>query len=330
LEIYSVDEAFLDLDAWSNDSLVERGRNLVRHIRRSTGIPTSLGIAKTKTLAKVAARFAKKYHGYHSVCYIDDEEKRRKALQLTDIADVWGIGRRLRPKLNNIGIETAAQFADLSEIDVHKIMNIIGERTWRELNGEPCITLEQEEPLRKQICSSRSFGKLITTYDELAQSISLFATIVTRKLREQGLAAVSVSVFIHTNAFRKDLPQYFNSSNRKLLEPSNDTMTVSKVACECLRSIFREGFQYKKAGIMITEVTDERHIQTSLFAQPGDREKRRKLMAVLDDINATSVAHDRVHIASYRAVNEFIKCDNKSPLYTTHFSDIITINCNNG
>jgi DNA polymerase V len=139
-----------------------------------------------------------------------------------------------------------------------------------------------------------------------------------------------VSVFIHTNAFRKDLPQYFNSSNRKLLEPSNDTMTVSKVACECLRSIFREGFQYKKAGIMITEVTDERHIQTSLFAQPGDREKRRKLMAVLDDINATSVAHDRVHIASYRAVNEFIKCDNKSPLYTTHFSDIITINCNNG
>jgi DNA polymerase V len=330
LEIYSVDEAFLNLDVWSRDCLVEHGRDLVRRIRRATGIPTSLGIAPTKTLAKVAARFAKKYPGYHSVCYIDNEEKRRKALQLTEIGDVWGIGRRMRPKLNNIGIETADQFADLTEAEINKITNIVGERTWRELNGEPCITLEQEEPLRKQICSSRSFGKLISSYDELAQSVSLFATIVTRKLREQGLAAVSVSVFIHTNAFRKDLPQYFNSANRSLLEPSNDTMTIAKAANECLRSIYREGFQYKKAGIMITEVTDENHIQTSLFSEPGDRERRRRLMTVLDNINATSIAHDRVHIASYRAVNEFIKCDNRSPLYTTHLSDIITINCNNG
>jgi DNA polymerase V len=330
MEIYSVDEAFLNLDVWSQDSLVEHGRDLVRRIRRATGIPTSLGIASTKTLAKVSARFAKKYPGYHGVCFIDNDDKRRKALQLTEISDVWGIGRRLRPKLNNIGIETAAQFADLSESDISKIMNVVGERTWRELNGEPCISLEQEESQSKQICSSRSFGKLISSYDELAQSISLFATIATRKLREQGLVAASVSVFIHTNAFRKDLPQYFNSSNCKLLEPSNDTITIAKAAEQCLRSIFREGYQYKKAGVMITDVTDERYIQTSLFAQPGDRERRRRLMTVLDNINSTSIAHDQVHVASYKTVNELTKCGNRSPLYTTHLSDIITVNCDNG
>jgi DNA polymerase V len=160
--------------------------------------------------------------------------------------------------------------------------------------------------------------------------VASFATIASRKLREQNLAAVSVSVFIHTNAFRQDLEQYFNSAHRQLPEPSIDTMTITATAIDCLKAVYRKGYLYKKVGIMITEVVDADHIQTSLFTEPHDRERRKRLMNVLDNINSTSIAHDKVHIASYDSVRDYIKCDNKSPLYTTHLTDIITVNCNNG
>ena len=330
IEVYSVDEAFLDLTGHSTENVVDMGRGLVRNIRRATGIPTSLGIAPTKTLAKVASHFAKKFPGYRSVCLIDSEEKRIKALELTKIGDIWGIGRRLLPKLNMVGIETALQFANLKEAEVKRLMNVNGVRTWAELNGRACIALEQEEAPRKQVCCSRSFNRCLENIDELIQAVSSFATIASRKLREQNLAAVSLSVFIHTNAFRKDLEQYFNSAHRQLLEPTGDTMTITATAIDCLKSIYRKGYLYKKVGIMITEVVDDRFIQTSLFTEPQDRERRKRLMTVLDNINSTSIAHDKVHIASYDSVRDYIKRDNKSPLYTTHLSDIITVNCNNG
>jgi DNA polymerase V len=330
IEVYSVDEAFLDLSGHTTDSVVDMGRELVRNIRRSTGIPTSLGIAPTKTLAKIASHFAKKYPGYRSVCLIDNVDKRIKALELTPIGDVWGIGRRLLPKLNMVGIDTALQFAQLKESDVKRIMNVNGLRTWAELNGQSCIAIEQEEAPRKQVCCSRSFNRCLETIDELTQAVASFATIASRKLREQNLAAVSVSVFIHTNAFRKDLEQYFNSAHRQLPEPSVDTMTITATAIDCLKAVYRKGYLYKKVGIMITEVVDADHIQTSLFTEPHDRERRKRLMNVLDNINSTSIAHDKVHIASYDSVRDYIKCDNKSPLYSTHLTDIITVNCNNG
>lgn len=329
MEIYSVDEAFLDLDFCLADEVVDFGRSLVARVRRHTGIPTSLGIAPTKTLAKVAARFAKKYPAYHAVCMIDNDEKRRKALSLTEIEDVWGIGRRLSRRLRDVGIQTALDLADRPKEDVERLFNIVGQRTWRELNGEPCITIELSTPAKKQMCCSRSFAEDIYDFDRLSQAIAAFAGILGRKLREQGSAAVSLSVFVHTNSFRTDLPQYYNSSHRALDEPTNDTMLITDAAVECLRAVYRKEYGIKKAGIYICEICPEASMQQSLFARDGERERRRRLMEVVDTINSGSLGRDKVHVARYIPVDSCIRRELSSRLYSTKLNDIISVNTPN-
>lgn len=330
VEIYSIDEAFIGMDGWAVDRLQTVGTDIVRRVRRHTGIATSLGIAPTRTLAKIASRFAKKYPGYHGCCVIDTDEKRRKALSLSEVRDVWGIGRRLARRLAESNINTALEFADLPEDTISANFNVTVEKTWRELNGEPCVDLEPEDTAQKQMICSRSFGKSITDFDELAGAVSSFAANVGRKMRERGLCAVSLGVFIHTDAFRQDLPQYYKSSHRTLAEASADTLTLTATATDCLRSIFRKGYGYKKAGIIIDELTDGRHIQQSLFADAADRERRGRLMAALDAINHGTAAHDTVHTASYQPIDKYIRRENPSRLFSTRLSDIITVNCNYG
>ena len=325
IEIYSIDEAFLHFDGWKDDEIESAGREIVRRIRRDTGIPTSLGFASTKTLAKIAARFAKKYPGYRSVCGIRDEVSRRKALALCPIGDVWGIGRRLLKKFNRIGIDTALQFADMSDEYVKRLMNVTGERTWRELNGESCIEMEEVEPARKQMCCSRSFGTMITDFDGLRQAVVIFATALSRKLRENGLAAVSMSVFIHTNAFREDLKQYYNSAHRQLFEATSDTLALSSMATECLKSIYRQGYSYKKAGVMINEIVDAGAVRQSLFVDSASRERRSRLMGVIDQINSASLSHDTVHPAAYSPVESLVRSERRSRLFSMRMSDIITV-----
>lgn len=324
IEIYSVDEAFLHLDIEA-DKAVEFGREIVRRVRRATGIPTSIGIASTKTLAKVAARFAKKYPGYRSCCMINTDDARRKALSLTDISDIWGIGRRMMRRLRPTAISTALQLADLPREQVCSRFNIVFQRTWNELNGVPCIDFEDVEPPRKQMCCSRSFGTLLTDINDLHQAVALFATIVSRKLRERRLAAVSLSVFIHTNAFRDDLAQYFNSASRRLDEATSDTIAIIKTAHECLEAIYRRGYSYKKAGIMITEIVDERAIRRSLFSDKKERDRRRRLMSVIDNLNSKSIAHDTVHPASYLPVEVLSRSEHRSRLYSSRLSDVIIV-----
>lgn len=325
IEIYSIDEAFLHMDGWDVAELPDVGRRIVHKVRRDTGIPTSMGIAPTKTLAKVAARFAKKYAGYRSVCLINTEEARRKALSLLPIGDVWGVGRRLSKRMLQMGIETALDFADMSTDSVKSSFNLPLQRTWRELNGQSCIDMETVEPPQKQMCCSRSFGTMLTEFDDLRQAISLFATIVSRKLRERHLAAVTVSVFIHTNAFRDDMEQYYNSACRRPAEATNDTMAITSTAIECLRAIYRRGYSYKKAGIIINEIVGERAVRRSLFATDEDRERRARLMGVLDDINSNSIAHDTVHIASYQPAESLVKGERRSRLYSSRLKDIIIV-----
>lgn len=324
IEIYSIDEAFLHLDGIATDKLNETGHDIVRRVYRDTGIPTSLGIAPTKTLAKVAAHFAKRYQGYHAVCMINDDTSRRKALELTEIGEVWGIGRRLRRKFESLGIANALQFADMPREKVERMMNVIGIRTWRELNGEPCINHDIDTS-RKQLCCSRSFNTMISDFDSLRKSIVIFASVISRKLREQRLAAVSISVFIHTNAYRDDLEQYFNSSHRKLAEASSDTIAITEAAVNCLESIYRQGYSYKKAGIMVSETIDQSAVRRSLFTDDNDRQRRRRLMQVLDNVNATSVAHDTLHIASYEPIDSLVRGEHRSRMYSTRLSDIITV-----
>ena len=325
IEVYSIDEAFMHIQGWPDDQLQAVGRDIVHKVRRCTGIPTSVGIAPTMTLAKIASRFAKKYPGYHGACVINSDEARRKALELTEVADVWGVGRRLYPKFYNIGVDTALQFAELSRETVERMLNVCGQRTWRELNGQACIALEQSEPAMKQLCCSRSFGTMLTTFDELRQAVALFASILSRKLREQQSAAVSISVFIHTNAFRKDMEQYFNSAHRQLPEATSDTLALTTIATEALRAVYRKGYSYKKAGILVHEVVHQSAVQPSLFADPADRARRSRLMDVLDNINSSSIGHDRVHLAAYLPVDSLVKSERRSPMYTTRFQDIITV-----
>lgn len=314
IHIYSVDECFLDLSGWNDTaSIEEMGRNIVRRVRRNTGIPTSLGIAPTMTLAKVAARFAKKYPGYRSVCIIDSDEKRRKALALTPISAIWGIGRRLSKRLIPCGYDTALKFADMKRADVERTFNITMQHTWRELNGEACAGLDDEnDPHRKQMCSSRSFAKPLTELADLEQTMAAFATTVGRKLREQHSCAVTIGAFIQTNGFRQDLPQYSNSFHIRLDEPAADNMRLARGAIECLRRIFRKGYAYKRAGLLVHEIVDESAAQASLFISDDERQRRRRLMHALDAINRSERTHDAVHIGSYTPLSSFVRHERDS------------------
>ncbi len=297
VEVYSIDEAFLHLPDEPIEAQIDRAREIVRRVRRWTGIPTSLGIAPTRTLAKVAARFAKKYPGYRSVCAIDTDEKRRKALALTEIDDIWGIGRRVGKKLRQYGITTALQFVDLSKEEIERLMTLPGKRTWLELNGTACIPADPNNVSHKQICCSRSFSPSVDKLEDLRSAIASYVTIASRKLRRQKSFALSIGVFIRTNEFRTDLPQYSNSAFRKLEEPANDIMTLTSEAEAALESIYRDGLLYRRAGVLITEIVDADRAQPGLFLSPEDRAKRRRLMSLVDNLNATSVTHDQVRVA---------------------------------
>ncbi len=301
IEVYSIDECFINLNGFPENKLEEIARNAVKIIRRHTGIPTCFGIAQTKTLAKTAVKFAKNYPGYRCVCLIDSEEKRIKALKLTNIGDVWGIGRKLRKRFDTLNINSAYGFANMPLQQVRELFNLPGERIWRELNGTPCVTEETQEPDRKQICTSRSFMAMTDKIENLEEAISSFVTIAARKLREQNGFTQNVTVFIQTNRFRDDLPQYNGCTTVFLDEAANDTMTICQAAIKGLHSIFRNGYKYKRAGVIFSDVVSIENVEHSLFVSNENRTKRRQIMQVLDEINSSNSMHDKVHIATYKA-----------------------------
>lgn len=235
IEVYSIDEAFVNLDGITDYQSL--GRIIVNKVYKDTGIPVSLGIAPTRTLAKMANKFAKKFPAYQRVCCIDTEEKREKALRLFTIGDVWGIGRRQAAKLEKEGVKTAYDFTQLPNSWVRKYMTVVGERTWKELRGIPCIT--ENITLRKQICTSRSFGQMIENIEQMDEAVSTFASTCAKKLREQKGYAVSLLVFIQTNRFREDLSQYWKSVSVNLPVPTDDTLEIVHYALAGLRVSIR-------------------------------------------------------------------------------------------
>lgn len=298
IEIYSIDEAFLDMSYLDGDALEATGRNIVAKVRRDVGIPTSLGIAPTKTLAKIAARFAKKYPAYKGVCIIDNEEKRRKALSLIQIEDVWGIGRRTGKRLRQYNINSALDFADMSLSKVRQLVNITVERTWRELNDESCVDIKNIEPLNNQICATRSYKKSIEDVEQLKTAISDYCEIVALRLRRQGGCAQSVTVFIQTNSFRPELPQHYGSVTIPIEEATDDTLTLTSVAVKAVASLFRIGCAYRRAGVIVNEIVSKEAVQQSLFSVLGNREKRQRLMHTIDTINKNDETRGMVHSAS--------------------------------
>lgn len=331
---YSIDECFVELDGIDVQNLKEWGENLHKKVKQGVGMPISIGIASTKTLAKLASHFAKNYQGYHHCCMIDSNEKRIKALKLFPIEDVWGIGRHYATRLQSMGIHTAYDLATHHESWVKLTFpNINLLRIWRELNGEDCVPNE-ELTKKKSICTSRSFNGMITELDLLKTQVANYAARCAEKLRQQQTVASMVCVFIHTNPFREDLPQYWNFQEQRLIVPSDSTAVIVEAALQVLEKIYRKGFQYKKAGVIVMDIGPNSPIQPDLFDFNAEQfQKMKRLDEVIDHINKVCGSETIVLGAQqYTKANgkadvfaNAIKHDYRSKNPTTRWSDIITL-----
>ena len=268
------------------DDLKQWGESLHKKIKQYVGMPVSIGLAPNKTLAKMASHFAKKYQGYRHCCMIDTDEKRIKALKLYPIEDVWGIGRRYAAKLEALGVKTAYDFAQHHKDWVRLTFNNINiVRTWQELNGEDVVPNE-ELAKKKSICTSRSFNGMITDYDTIRTHVSNCAARCAEKLRMQNTVASIVGVFLNTNAFREDLPQYWNFQEQRLITPTSSSIAIIQTANEVLKKIYRQGYQYKKAGVIVMGIGPDSPIQQDLFDINAEQfQKMKRLDKVVDRIN---------------------------------------------
>lgn len=325
IEIYSIDEAFLHLDGISREAVPGLCRDLVARIRRWVGIPVSIGVAPTKTLAKIASHFAKNYPGYKGVCMMDSDAKRLKALELTPIEDVWGVGRRLAPRMHASGIRTALDYVTRPESWVRSNFNIPGVRTWEELQGRSCVEEDREER-RKSICTSRSFADMISDEDELCLRVSDFAASCAHKLREEGSAACEVTTFLYTNRFREDMRQYFPSATVRLAVAANSTHEIVGAALRAFRTIYRPEYMYKKAGVIVNAIVPADAVQSSLFDNDEElRDRQERLSKVMDAVNAGG--NSLLRLASQRSGHyaDGIRSEYRSRLYSTSLDDIIEI-----
>ncbi|MCM1152576.1 MAG: Y-family DNA polymerase [Muribaculum sp.] len=283
---YSIDEAFLNLEGMPGTDIKTWGENLSAKVKKWTGMPVSVGIAPTKTLAKIASRFAKKYPGYRKCCYIGSDEARLKALTLTDVGDVWGIGRRMSRRMNLDNILTAAQFAARSRQWVRRNFHVPGERTWLELNGCDAVDLNDFEVAKKSIMTSRSFPEMLRSYEDIATHVANFAARCSAKLRRQNSVCAMITVFISSNAFRPDLEQFSNSGYCLLSTPVNSITEIVEGALRVLRSIFRAGVFYKRAGVMVSEISSATAVQPDIFwFDAGLSRRYRELSDAIDEIN---------------------------------------------
>ena len=333
VEKFSIDEAFLHLEGIEPEKIPVLCRDLVDKIRKWVGVPVSIGVAPTKTLAKIASHFAKKYKGYKGVCMMDTEAKRLKALELTPIDDVWGIGRRLAPKMLEKNVRTALDFVQRPCEWVASNFNINTVRTWEELRGHVCHEEEREER-RKSICTSRSFADMIEDERELVLRISDFAAMCAQKLREEGSAAYDVTTFMYTNRFRDDLAQYFPSVTIRLDVAANSAQEIVGAALKAFRTIFRQGYKYKKAGVIVSNIIASDAIQASIFDFDDElRQKHDRLSKVMDAVNSAAEAsgsasgRSMLRLATQRPGHyaDGIRSDFRSRLYSTSLDDIIEI-----
>lgn len=326
IEIYSIDEAYLCVDGIDKKKLEVLCPELVRRIRKWVGIPVSIGIASTKTLAKVANHFAKKYPGYKGVCRIVTEEQRVKALKLTPIGDVWGIGRRVAPRLLAMGLTTAYDYVSMPQDWVYKNLGLGGLRVWNELNGKESVEEERDEA-RQSICTSRSFAETITDIQELSARVSDFAAKCAEKLRQDGTAAYCINTFLYTNRFREDKPQDFPDATIRLDMPASSTQEVVSAALKALKLIWKPGFEYKKAGVVVFDIVNRDERQLTLFeTDSAKKEKQDVLSQVMDNVNVSS-GQNVLRVATQRPGHyaDGIRREHASRLFSTDWDSIIEI-----
>lgn len=327
LEVYSIDEAFMPLGDMSPEQYMALSRDLVERIRMWTGIPVSIGIAPSRTLAKVASHFAKKYPAYRGVCAVDSEERRMKALALTPINEVWGIGRRNAPKLRASGVGTAGDFVARPQSWVYGRFGIAGVRTWQELQGQDVIRHETEER-RQSICTSRSFANTISDRAELASRVSDFAAACARKLRSEHSLAGRVEVFLRTNRFREDQAQYFPQAEMRLDPPDSSTQAVVDAALRVFERIYEPGFEYKSAGVVVGNTTGAGVAPASLFEDEERtlaRSRAMQLSELMDKMNVRqeNLLHLGVQNPGHYA--EGIRHEHRSKRFSTDWDELLEI-----
>lgn len=323
-EIYSIDEAFLDLTGVSNClSLEDFGRDIRQQILKATGLTVGVGIAPTKTLAKLANYAAKKWSKTGGVVDLSDPARQRRLLPLVPVEEVWGIGRRVGKRLQLMGIKNALDLADSSVPTIRKHFSVVMERTVRELRGESCLALEEMTPAKQQIVCSRSFGHRVTDYQDMHQAICAWAERAAEKLRGEKQYCRFISVFIRTSPHDDNGTGYNNQASGRLLLPSNDTRDIIRVATEALDRIWREGERYIKAGVMLSDFYSEGVAQLDLFAETQPKANSAALMTAIDTLNRSGKG--KVWFAGQGIEKSWsMKREMLSPAWTTRYSDLPT------
>ncbi len=321
VEAYSIDECFLDLRGMHDIDFDAYAKEISAQCWRQTSIPVSVGIAPTKTLAKIASKLCKHYPKLRGGCYMHRPEDIEKVLKKFPIEDVWGIGRRSVPKLKERGITTAYDFTQLTENIVHALMGITGVRTWKELQGTPCIEFEDGFEARHSICVSRSFSSEIYDTRELQEQVANFASTVAEKLRKQRSVAAEMVVFAYTNRFKENAPQTYANALVTFTTPTANQRQIVAEAVHTTQRIFKSGYGYKKAGVIATKIIAEGEVMHSLFESASAIERERKITSALDSINAT-FGRGAVKLAVQGSGKIKTASDNQSPHYTTRWSDI--------
>ncbi|PXW85007.1 DNA polymerase V [Nitrosomonas sp. Nm84] len=327
-EIYSIDECFLDLTGFKRHSHTGYGQKIRKRIKQWTGLPVCVGIGSTKTLAKLANHIAKKNLEFNGVCDLNSlsPQQQEDWFSKIEVGEIWGVGRRLAPKLHEIGIKTVWDLQTASPSQLRARFSVVMEKIIREINGTSCIELEEINPPKKQIVSSRSFGIPVSDLASLEESVSLYISRAAEKLRRQQSYAGSVHVSIRTSPFNEKEPYYANGMTIALPRQTDDTRLLTKVALWGLRRIYRRGYQYQKAGVMLSELVSRQYRQLDLFGSISAADNQSsKLMSVMDHINAR-MGRGTIKLASEGFKQPWkMKQGNKSPNYTTNWDELICV-----
>lgn len=324
VENYSIDECFLFLGNMPFHSLYRKAVSLKGRVKQWTGIPVSVGLAPTKTLAKMANRYAKKKFREVGVYALDSDNKINEVLQWCEIGEVWGIGRQYATKLRSIGVHTAYDFILLNEEWVRKNMSVVGQRMYNELRGIPSIQFEETAPVKQAICTSRSFGKLLTDKEEITRAVATHAARCALKLRKQGSCAGSIQVFLQTNRFRPKDKQFNHCLTKRLLHPTSSTNLLIHHAVELVGMLYKKGYNFNKAGVIVENIVPESSLQKPLWEEEN-KEKNEVIMKALDTINGQQ-GRDTVRFAAQGYSKEWkLRMEHLSKCYTTRLDHVVRV-----
>lgn len=326
VEVYSIDECFLSVQGMNLlwPSTTQLGQTMRERVRQWLGLPVCVGFGPSKTLAKLANHIAKKQPAFEGVCDLGSLSAEQTCVLFSNIAvrEVWGVGSRISAKLEAAGIKTVQQLRDTPPSWLRAKFGVVMERTVRELNGVSCLALEELTPPRKQIISSRSFGQMVYKRTDLEESVASHVSTAAEKLRTQRSICNAIQIFIHTNPFREQDPQYANSITVPLTHASSDTRLLIRAALFGLKHIYRPGFAYKKAGVMLTGITSAALVQKSLFSNHTLDQKSDRLMAAMDQLNRRYGSHTVTVFSTDSQKPWAMRRENKTPCYTTQWSDV--------